>query len=224
MESINVYFDQINSIPLLTAEQEKDLAEKAARGDKSAIDALVVSNLRFVVKVANAYKNYLKDESLKIEDLIMEGNIALMTAARKFDPAKNVRFCTYAVWWIKNAIYRALSKKIKTSSWTAARLDVIYKASEEDDEQPLINYFPDEKFLGPERLAVNANMVELVDAALAVLKPKEREVIKCRFGFDNGECMTLQEIGDKLGHTKEGIRQIEKSGLGKLRAEFDLVA
>ena len=113
MESINVYFDQINSIPLLTAEQEKDLAAKAVHGDKSAIDALVVSNLRFVVKVANAYKNYLKDESLKIEDLIMEGNIALMTAARKFNPAKNVRFCTYAVWWIKNAIYRVLSQKIK---------------------------------------------------------------------------------------------------------------
>ena len=271
MESIGIYFNQINSIPLLTAEQEKDLAAKAARGDKSAIDALVVSNLRFVVRVANAYKNYLaaggpdggdggkggsvifkvndnlatladfrykrkytaqngqdgsggRKSGKKGEDLIMEGNVALMTAARKFDPAKNVRFCTYAVWWIKNAIYRALSKKIKTSSWTAARLDVIYKASEEDDAQPLINYFPDEKFLGPERLAVNANMVELVDAALAVLKPKEREVIKCRFGFDNGECMTLQEIGDKLGHTKEGIRQIEKSGLGKLRAEFDLVA
>ncbi|MBP5447408.1 MAG: sigma-70 family RNA polymerase sigma factor [Treponema sp.] len=224
MESINVYFDQINSIPLLTAEQEKALAAKARRGDKSAIDALVVSNLRFVVKVVNAYKKYHKDESLKIEDLIMEGNIALMTAAQKFDPSKNVRFCTYAVWWIKNAICKALSKKIKTSSWTAARLDVDYKASEDDDNQPLVNYFPDEKYLGPEQLAVNNNMVELVDAALAVLKPKEREVIKCRFGFDNGECMTLEQIGKILGHTKEGIRQIEKSGLKKLREEFDLVA
>lgn len=224
MESIGIYFNQINSIPLLTAEQEKALAAKARRGDKSAIDALVVSNLRFVVKVVNAYKNYLKDESLKIEDLIMEGNIALMTAAQKFDPSKNVRFCTYAVWWIKNAICKALSKKIKTSSWTAARLDVDYKASEDDDNQPLVNYFPDEKYLGPEQLAVNNNMVKFIDAALAVLKPKEREVIKCRFGFDNGECMTLEEIGKLLGHTKEGIRQIEKSGLNKLRKEFDLVA
>lgn len=224
MESIGIYFNQINSIPLLTAEQEKALAAKAMRGDKNALDTLVVSNLRFVVRMANLYKTYLKDESLKIEDLIMEGNIALMTAARKFDPSKNVRFCTYAVWWIKNAICKAVSKKIKTSSWTAARLDAIYKASEEDDAQPLVNYFPDEKFLGPERLAVNANMVEIVDAALAVLKPKEREVIKYRFGFDGSECMTLQQIGDILGHSKEGIRQIETSGLKKLRNHLVSVA
>lgn len=222
MESINVYFDQINSIPLLTAEQEKDLAAKAARGDKSAIDALVVSNLRFVVKVANAYKNYLKDESLKIEDLIMEGNIALMTAARKFDPAKNVRFCTYAVWWIKNAICKALSKKIKTSSWTAARLNVV--CGSDENAEPRVNRIADKAYPNPGEEAVELCVEESLDAALKRLKPKEEKVLRLRYGFDNGECMTLQEIGDKLGHTKEGIRQIEKSGLGKLRAEFDLVA
>ncbi len=224
MESINVYFDQINSIPLLTAEQEKALAAKAMRGEKNALDTLVVSNLRFVVRMANLYKTYLKDESLKIEDLIMEGNIALMTAAQKFDPSKNVRFCTYAVWWIKNAICKALEKKIKTSSWTAARLDAIYKASEEDDAQPLVNYFPDEKCPNPEEQAIDANVVRIVDESLKMLKPKEREVIKYRFGFDGSECLTLQQIGDILGHSKEGIRQIETSGLKKLRNHLVSVA
>ena len=224
MESLGIYFNQIKSIPLLTAEEEKALAARARLGDKAAIDALVVSNLRFVVRMANLYKTYLKDESLKVEDLIMEGNIALMPAAQKFDPSKNVRFCTYAVWWIKNAILKALSKKIKTSSWTAARLDICYKASEEDDYQPLINYFPDEKFPGPEQKAVDDNVVRIVSDSLNMLKPKEREVIKCRFGFENGECMTLQQMGDKLGHSKEGVRQIEKSGVRKWRNQLVSVA
>ena len=224
MESINVYFDQINSIPLLTAEQEKDLAARAMRGDKNALDMLVVSNLRFVVRMANACRMYLKDESLGVEDLIMEGNIALMTAAQKFDPSKNVRFCTYAVWWIRNAILKALAKKIKTSSWTAARLDVCYKASDEDDYQPLVNYFSDEMNPGPEKEAVDANVAQAVRAALDALKPKEREVIKSRFGFDGAKCMTLQQIGDKMGHSKEGIRQIEASGLKKMRRELVSVA
>ena len=224
MESLGIYFNQINSIPLLSAEQEKDLAAKAIRGDKNALDTLVVSNLRFVVRMVNLYKTYLKDESLKVEDLIMEGNIALMTAARKFDPSKNVRFCTYAVWWIRNAILKALAQKIKTSSWTAARLDICYKASEEDDNQPLVNYFPDEKFPGPEQKAVDDNVVQIVDDSLKMLKPKEREVIKYRFGFDNGKCMTLQQIGDIMGHSKEGIRQIEASGLKKLRNQLVSVA
>ncbi|MBR5964493.1 MAG: sigma-70 family RNA polymerase sigma factor [Treponema sp.] len=224
MSSLEIYFKQINCIPLLTAEQEKTLAAKARNGDKSAFDALVVSNLRFVAKVANSCKTFLKEDGLKIEDLIMEGNIALMTAAQKFDPAKDARFCTYAVWWIKNAIFRTLAKKIKTCSWTAARLDVCYKASDEDDCQPLVNYFPDEKNPDPEKEAVDANVAQTVRTALEALKPKEREVIKCHFGFGGTECMTLQQIGDKMGHTKEGIRQIEKSGLQKLRKQLAQVA
>ena len=223
MGSLEIYFKQINSIPLLTAEQEKVLAEKAWKGDKNAIDTLVVSNLRFVAKVANAYKTFLKDDDLKIEDLIMEGNVALMAAARKFDPTKGVRFCTYAVWWIRNAIFRALGKKkMQAPSWSAAGLDLAYGCDE--DAEPLVNSIADERCQTPEDLAVNANAARIVGDALNDLKPKERAVLRLRYGFDSAECMTLQQIGESMGHTKEGIRQLEKSGLNKLRKQLAQVA
>ena len=214
MCSLEIYFKQINSIPLLTAEQEKVLAEKAWKGDKNAIDTLVVSNLRFVAKVANAYKTFLKDDDLKIEDLIMEGNVALMAAARKFDPTKGVRFCTYAVWWIRNAIFRALGKKkMQAPSWSAAGLDLAF-----------VNSISDDRCLNPEELAVNANATRIVCDALNMLKPKERAVLRLRYGFDSAKCMTLQQIGESMGHTKEGIRQLEKNGLTKLRKQLEHVA
>ena len=214
MGSLEIYFKQINSIPLLTAEQEKVLAEKAWKGDKNAIDTLVVSNLRFVAKVANAYKTFLKDDDLKIEDLIMEGNVALMAAARKFDPTKGVRFCTYAVWWIKNAIFRTVAKKkMQAPSWSAAGLDLAF-----------VNSIADERCQTPEDLAVNDNAARIVCDALNMLKPKERAVLQLRYGFDSAECMTLQQIGESMGHTKEGIRQLEKSGLNKLRKQLAQVA
>lgn len=223
MGSLDIYFNQINSIPLLTAEDEKLLAAKARLGDKSAIETLVASNLKFVVKVAYEYKRLLKEDGLDLEDLVMEGNIALVTAAQKFDPSKNVRFCTYAVWWIKNAIYRALEKKMKCPlSWTAARLNVV--CGSDENAEPRVNRIADKAYPNPGEEAAELCMEESLDAALKRLKPKEEKVLRLRYGFDSAECMTLEQIGKILGHTKEGIRQIEKSGLKKLREEFDLVA
>ncbi len=223
MGSLDIYYNQINSIPLLTAEDEKLLAAKARLGDKSAIETLVASNLKFVVKVACEYKRLLKEDGLDLEDLVMEGNIALMTAAQKFDPSKNVRFCTYAVWWIKNAIYRALEKKMKCPlSWTAMRLDAVL--GDNEDAEPLVNCIADNSYANPGEEASERCMEQSLDDALKRLKPKEEKVLRLRYGFDSAECMTLEQIGKILGHTKEGIRQIEKSGLNKLRKEFVLVA
>ncbi|MGP1437545.1 MAG: sigma-70 family RNA polymerase sigma factor [Treponema sp.] len=108
-ESLAIYLKEINSIPLLTAEEEKEYAILAAKGDKKAKQKLVDSNLRFVVKIAKKYRN----NGLSFSDLISEGNIGLILAADKFDQSKGFRFISYAVWWIKQTILKAISEKSK---------------------------------------------------------------------------------------------------------------
>ena len=104
---LSMYLKDINNIPLLTHEEEAELAVKAQKGDKAARNKIVNSNLRFVVKVAKKYQNH----GLDLEDLISEGNIGLLTAIDKFDPSKGFHFISYAVWWINQAILKAVSEK-----------------------------------------------------------------------------------------------------------------
>ena len=104
---LSMYLKDINNIPLLTHEEEAELAVKAQHGDKAARNKIINSNLRFVVKVAKKYQNH----GLELEDLISEGNIGLLTAIDKFDPSKGFHFISYAVWWINQAILKAVSEK-----------------------------------------------------------------------------------------------------------------
>ena len=104
---LSMYLKDINNIPLLTHEEEAELAVKAQNGDKAARNKIINSNLRFVVKVAKKYQNH----GLEFEDLISEGNIGLLTAIDKFDPSKGFHFISYAVWWINQAILKAVSEK-----------------------------------------------------------------------------------------------------------------
>ena len=104
---VTTYLKEINSIPLLTREQETDLAEKAAHGDKAARDAIVKANLRFVVNVAKKYQNH----GIEIADLISEGNIGLLTAIDHFDVTKGYHFISYAVWWIRQSILKAICER-----------------------------------------------------------------------------------------------------------------
>lgn len=107
-DSVDQYLDEISKIPLLTKEEEIELAKRIQKGDKEAIKKLVKHNLRFVVSVAQRYKNF----GVPLSDLINEGNIGLIKAASKFDPDKNIKFISYAVWWIKQAILKTLSEQI----------------------------------------------------------------------------------------------------------------
>ncbi|MGB9755631.1 MAG: sigma-70 family RNA polymerase sigma factor [Desulfurella sp.] len=106
-DSLNQYLDEISKIPLLTKEEEIDLAKKVQKGDKEALKKLVKHNLRFVVSIAQRYRNF----GVPISDLINEGNIGLIKAASKFDPDKNIKFISYAVWWIKQSILKTLSEQ-----------------------------------------------------------------------------------------------------------------
>ncbi len=104
---LSMYLKDINNIPMITHEEEAELAVKAQKGDKAARNKIINANLRFVVKVAKKYQNH----GLELEDLISEGNIGLLTAIEKFDPSKGFHFISYAVWWINQAILKAVSEK-----------------------------------------------------------------------------------------------------------------
>ena len=104
---LSMYLKEINKVPLLSREEEIELAEKAKKGDKAAKDKIIKANLRFVVKVAKKYQNH----GLDLTDLISEGNIGLMTAIDKFEPSRGYHFISYAVWWINQSILKALSEK-----------------------------------------------------------------------------------------------------------------
>ena len=126
-ESLAIYLKEINNIPLLTPEEEKEYAILATKGDKKAKQKLIDSNLRFVVKIAKKYRN----NGLSFSDLISEGNIGLMFAADKFDPSKGFRFISYAVWWIKQTILKAISEKSKIIRLPVNRINDLSKIETE---------------------------------------------------------------------------------------------
>lgn len=130
-ESLAIYLKEINNIPLLTPEEEKEYAILATKGDKKARQKLIDSNLRFVIKIAKKYRN----NGLSFSDLISEGNIGLMLAADKFDPSKGFRFISYAVWWIKQTILKAISEKSKVIRLPVNRINELSRIESEREKK-----------------------------------------------------------------------------------------
>ena len=130
-ESLAIYLKEINNIPLLTPDEEKEYAILATKGDKKAKQKLIDSNLRFVVKIAKRYRN----NGLSFSDLISEGNIGLMLAADKFDPSKGFRFISYAVWWIKQTILKAISEKSKIIRLPVNRINELSRIETEHEKR-----------------------------------------------------------------------------------------
>ena len=130
-ETLALYLKEINNIPLLTPEQEKEYAILATNGDKKAKEKLIDSNLRFVVKIAKKYRN----NGLSFSDLISEGNIGLMLAVDKFDPSKGFRFISYAVWWIKQTILKAISEKSKIIRLPVNRINDLSRIETEREKK-----------------------------------------------------------------------------------------
>ena len=258
---LSTYLKEINAIPLLTREEEYEYAEAAAKGDAKARDKLVKANLRFVVNVAKKYQN----QGLPLMDLISEGNIGLMNAVERFDVTKGYHFISYAVWWIRQAILKAVCEKsrmIRLPLNRANELVQIDKArkvvhgnrSEESelreiagllnmsqdhvrdivnisrdmvsldspisvdrDASSLGDFLEDDQYEQPEDFVIEANLRSDIDEVLASLSGKEAEVIRYRFGLNGYKAMSLKEIGDQFGLTKERIRQIEKKAIRRLQ-------
>lgn len=217
------YLREIEKISLLTVEEEKALATKASSGDKLAKKKLVESNLRFVVKIANEYLGYMD-----LEDLINEGNLGLMHAAEKFNPSTGNKFITYAVWWIRAYMQKAIREtstgvkfpsnkfdEMKKSKWKLASLD---KAVGNDEEKAtLADFIVDERIMNPEeKFLIHQTELELKQF-IKELKPNEKAVIIKRYGLDGKDPMTLSEIGSILGFSKERIRQLESRALNQLK-------
>jgi RNA polymerase primary sigma factor len=258
--SIKAYLREIGRIPLLTPQQEIELAEKVANGDREARALMISSNLRFVVTIAQDYAHL----GLPFLDIISEGNIGLTIAVDRFDPSKGAKLSTYAAWWIKQSIKRALSNQGKTIRLPVHLGDKILKIrrvalqmSEElgreptDDElgeeigiavgkvtqlktasirpasldapigdQDLTEFgesVADEEARTPFEVLRDKDLRNEVDGLLEELDDREKKIISERFGFDGGKRKTLEQIGNKLGVSRERIRQLENVALVKLR-------
>lgn len=262
-EVLSIYLREINRIPLISHEEEYELAVKAKNGDKAAREKLIRSNLRFVVSVAKKFRG----QGLALSDLINEGNIGLITALDKFEPDKGYHFISYAVWWIRQSIMKAISEKGRTVRLPLNRsneLMQIQKAqkaimhekettdpSVEDvaaatgldpklisdlisisgdvvsfdspvkkgeDSDSTFGDFIEAQEQGPEDQVMEQSMRTAVRGLLSTLSDKEQDIITRRFGLNGTKPMSLKEIGEVYGLTKERIRQIEKRALERLRA------
>ena len=263
-DAFGLYLREIGRESLLTPEQEKELAARIKRGDKAARERMITANLRLVVRLATDYANL----GLPLLDLISEGNIGLMKAVERFDPAKGGKLSTYAAWWIKQSIKRALANQSKTIRVPVHQVEKIAKIrrlterlTAELGREPTDEKLADEVGLTEAKVAAlkssairpasldapigrddgetlfgdmisdeNAEdpleQLEEKDARanlgglLKVLTPREREIMKLRYGLGGGRQKTLEDIGAKFGITRERIRQIQMGALKKLRREM----
>lgn len=229
------YIKEINKVNLLKPQEERELAKRVANGDPEARERLIRANLRLVVSIAKHYLHH----GLSFLDLIEEGNIGLLKAVKGYDYSEGYRFSTYATYWIKQSIRRALtntSKTIRIPAYMAERRRASYDKKDQPEKvlphvveaQPdttnprndpvwsLIEGIPDTRAKTPEEEVVEAFEKERVDKLLGAIGKREAEVIKKRFGLCNGEPMTLRDIGRGLHLSRERVRQIEKEALRKL--------
>ncbi|HET9441784.1 MAG TPA: RNA polymerase sigma factor RpoD [Acidimicrobiales bacterium] len=289
---VRMYMRDIGKVPLLTGDQEVTLAERIQAGLRAserlaeleedytdpvppdvqralgaqiqdgmrATDALIQANLRLVVSIAKRYRS----RPMQFLDLIQEGNLGLMRAVEKFDHTKGFKFSTYATWWIRQAITRAIADQARTIRIPVHMMETINKVSRvqrqmvqelgrdptldelalrlgmseervreclrisedvvsleqpvgEEDDFSLSDVIEDKEAVVPADAAARTMLNEAVKEVLSQLSDREQDVIRLRFGLDDGQMRTLEEVGKEFGVTRERIRQIEAKTLAKLR-------
>ena len=228
--TLAVYLRDISRLPRLTVEEERELGARIQRDhDDTAVAHLVEANLRFVVSCAKRYRSC----GVPAIDLIHEGNVGLLIAARRFDPSRNVKFITYAVWWIRQAMVQALADSTRAFCIPPKLLAEFGRCP---GDVSLSDPLPGGDRARPRSLsdtiafpaqAVDENLIREGDlaqlaGALLDLDDRERFVVRLRFGLDGGEPWTLQQIGNRLRLTRERVRQIETSAKNKLRRSAKL--
>ncbi len=259
--ALNAYLREINRVALLTAEEERALAYRIREGDLEAREQMIQANLRLVVSIA---KNY-NGRGLALMDLIEEGNVGLIRAVEKFDPGLETRLSTYATWWIKQAIRRALVNTVKTVRIPSYLVEVISRLRhktaeleqtlgrepslaelakaldlEEENVRVLkrairaeatgagtvsLDAIPaasetivDDRVQRPEDAFFQRYDLSKIEEMLASISEREANILRLRFGLEKGqkEPLTLKEIGERIGLTRERVRQIEAEALRRL--------
>ena len=259
-DPVKMYLKDIGKVPLLSADDEIELARKMMDGDESAKRELSVANLRLVVSIAKRYVG----RGMQILDLIQEGNLGLMKAVEKFDYQKGFKFSTYATWWIRQAITRAMADQARTIRVPVHMVEVINKLSRvqrqmlqdlgreptpdelareldmpvekvqevqkygrepislhtplgEDGDSEFGDLIEDTDAIAPSDAVAFSLLQEQFKQVLETLSPREAGVIKMRYGLEDGQPKTLDDIGRVYGVTRERIRQIESKTMSKLR-------
>lgn len=259
-DPVRMYLKEIGTVPLLDADREMELAKRMAEGDAAAKNELVKANLRLVVSIAKRYVG----KGMFFLDLIQEGNLGLMKAVDKFDYRKGYKFSTYATWWIRQAITRAIADQARTIRIPVHMVETIHKVSRiqrqllqelgheatadeiaeqlnmsadkvreimrisqdpvslempigEEEDSHLGDFIPDDDSPAPADAASYTLLREQIAEVLHTLTPREEQVLKLRFGLDDGKTRTLEEVGKVFNITRERIRQIEAKALRKLR-------
>ena len=259
-DPVRMYLKEIGHVPLLTAEEEVELAQLMEAGDEEARHRLEEANLRLVVSIAKRYVG----RGMLFLDLIQEGNLGLLKAVEKFDYSTGYKFSTYATWWIRQAITRAIADQARTiripvhmvetinklvrisrqllqelgrdprpeeiakeMGISVARVHEIMKIAQEpvsletpigeEEDSHLGDFIEDEAAPAPAEAASFMLLREQLEEVLETLTDREKNVLRLRFGLEDGRSRTLEEVGQSFGVTRERIRQIEAKALRKLR-------
>ncbi len=222
--TLSAYLREIAKLPRLTVDEERALGSRIQHDqDEDAIGRLVECNLRFVVAYAKRYRGH----GVSFLDLIHEGNLGLIEAARRFDPTRNVKFITYAVWWIRESMMHVLSDQMRAVSFPPKLFSSLGHGGEDvslsepleregQNGRALADVLPLDQAPIDEEIMRQADAHELTEA-LRDLDGKEREVVRLRYGLEDDEPRTLQQIGDRLHLSRERVRQIEAIAKAKLR-------
>jgi RNA polymerase primary sigma factor len=258
--SLDQYLREISRYPLIPQTEEVTLAQRIRLNDPEALDKLVRSNLRFVVSVAKKYQN----QGVSLADLINEGNLGLIRAAHKFDETKGIKFISYAVWWIRQAILQALAEQSRIVRVPLNRAGTLHKITRRSsallqelgreptpaeiaegmdiemeevqktlsisqnhlsldapltpgEDNRLLDYLPDTNNAGPDAETFEHALTHSIEEVLTTLKEREAKILRLYFGLDEPEPLTLEEIGARLGITRERVRQIKEKALSRLR-------
>jgi RNA polymerase primary sigma factor len=237
VDCLTSYLTEIGKFPLLTRREEFALASRIREGDRHALEQLVCANLRFVVCVAKKYRGC----GVSLSDLVNEGNCGLMLAAEKFDASRGVKFTSCAIWWIRHAIVEALAAQGQAVRLPLRRANALYRRNRraEDEladtttlarrpvsldapvsvgsEASLLEYLPDEHSAAPDASMIDESVTRTVSEELTHLRPREATVLRLYFGLDDENALTLDQIGVRLGVTRERVRQIKERALTRLR-------